>query len=159
MTLQGKSLGSLHRQKCNGLSCSERCRYAKYDRCLHGPAEAGEHPPLSVHFLRKFLTIIKRRARHARRCLPGIPHPVSFVCVMENSLSTPEVREVASSQHVPQEPVRCERMMLLIQHMSVWSNSCSARVLLQPGHDLHVLLCYLCTLHDPCNFPRYDGSF
>lgn len=37
--------------------------YAKYDRCLHGPRREGEHPPLSVHFLKKFLTIIKRRAR------------------------------------------------------------------------------------------------
>ena len=39
--------------------------YAKYDACLHGPREAHEHPPLSVHFLKKFLTIIRRRARWA----------------------------------------------------------------------------------------------
>ena len=37
--------------------------YAKYDRCLHGPRSELTQPPLSVAFLRKFLTIIKRRAR------------------------------------------------------------------------------------------------
>ena len=39
--------------------------YAKYDRCLHGPRSELTQPPLSVAFLRKFLTIIKRRARCA----------------------------------------------------------------------------------------------
>lgn len=39
--------------------------YAKYDRCLHGPRAELTHPPLSVAFLKKFLTIIKRRARCA----------------------------------------------------------------------------------------------
>ncbi|CAL5229434.1 g12756 [Coccomyxa viridis] len=36
--------------------------YAKYDRCLHGPRAELTQPPLSVAFLKKFLTIIKRRA-------------------------------------------------------------------------------------------------
>lgn len=44
--------------------------YAKYDACLHGPRAPGEHPPLSLHFLKKFFAIIKRRAR----CRPGPAH-------------------------------------------------------------------------------------
>ena len=43
--------------------------YAKYDRCLHGPRSELAQPPLSVAFLRKFLTIIKRRARRASSLL------------------------------------------------------------------------------------------
>ncbi len=45
--------------------------YAKYDRCLHGPRSELTQPPLSVAFLRKFLTIIKRRARCAASLLHG----------------------------------------------------------------------------------------
>ena len=45
--------------------------YAKYDRCLHGPRAELNHPPLSVAFLKKFLTIVKRRAG----CVHMIPWP------------------------------------------------------------------------------------
>ena len=45
--------------------------YAKYDRCLHGPRSELTQPLLSVAFLRKFLTIIKRRARCAASLLHG----------------------------------------------------------------------------------------
>lgn len=37
--------------------------YAKYDACLHGPRAEGDHPPLSMHFLKKFFSVIRRRAR------------------------------------------------------------------------------------------------
>ena len=35
--------------------------YVKYDARLHGPRVPGRQPPLTVHFLKKFLTIVKRR--------------------------------------------------------------------------------------------------
>ncbi len=54
--------------------------YAKYDRCLHGPRAELTQPPLSVAFLKKFLTIIKRRAGCAQAPLdPAWPH-VSPAC-------------------------------------------------------------------------------
>ena len=37
--------------------------YVKYDARLHGPRVPGRQPPLTVHFLKKFLTIVKRRCR------------------------------------------------------------------------------------------------
>lgn len=37
--------------------------YVKYNSTLHGPLAPGAKPPLSVNFLRKFLTIVKRRGR------------------------------------------------------------------------------------------------
>ncbi len=43
--------------------------YAKYDACLHGPRAEGEHPPLSLQFLKKFFSIIKRRARCSKQPL------------------------------------------------------------------------------------------
>ena len=49
--------------------------YAKYDRCLHGPRSELTQPPLSVAFLRKFLTIIKRRARCAASLLCSQSRP------------------------------------------------------------------------------------
>ena len=39
--------------------------YVKYNSTLHGPLAPGGKPPLSVSFLRKFLTIVKRRSRQA----------------------------------------------------------------------------------------------
>ena len=47
--------------------------YAKYDACLHGPRAEGDHPPLSTHFLKKFFSVIRRRARCGASCahLPG----------------------------------------------------------------------------------------
>ena len=39
----------------------------KYDARLHGPRVPGRQPPLTVHFLKKFLTIVKRRCR----CCPN----------------------------------------------------------------------------------------
>lgn len=50
--------------------------YAKYDACLHGPRAELTHPPLSVAFLKKFLTIIKRRARSDN--LPSTPLTLFF---------------------------------------------------------------------------------
>ena len=47
--------------------------YAKYDRCLHGPRAELSHPPLCVAFLKKFLTIVKRRARCALMWTPEQP--------------------------------------------------------------------------------------
>lgn len=46
--------------------------YVKYDPRLHGPRVAGRNPPLAVHFLKKFLTIVKRRCR-----CRALPH---FAC-------------------------------------------------------------------------------
>lgn len=40
--------------------------YVKYNSTLHGPLTPGAKPPLSVPFLRKFLTIVKRRGRQER---------------------------------------------------------------------------------------------
>ena len=37
--------------------------YVKYNRTLHGPLAPGTRTPLSVNFLKKFLTIVKRRGR------------------------------------------------------------------------------------------------
>lgn len=37
--------------------------YVKYNSTLHGPLAPGAKPPLSVNFLRKYLTIVKRRGR------------------------------------------------------------------------------------------------
>lgn len=37
--------------------------YVKYNSTLHGPLAPGAKPPLSVTFLRKFLTLVKRRGR------------------------------------------------------------------------------------------------
>ena len=48
------------------------------DRCLHGPRAELTHPPLSVAFLKKFLTIIKRRARCARSATPSISCAVTL---------------------------------------------------------------------------------
>ncbi len=39
--------------------------YVKYNSTLHGPLAPGAKPPLSVNFLRRYLTIVKRRGRHA----------------------------------------------------------------------------------------------
>ena len=39
--------------------------YVKYNATLHGPLTPGSKPPLSVAFLKKFLTIAKRRGRCA----------------------------------------------------------------------------------------------
>ena len=39
--------------------------YVKYNSTLHGPLAPGAKPPLSVPFLRKYLTIVKRRGRQA----------------------------------------------------------------------------------------------
>ena len=38
--------------------------YVKYNSTLHGPLAPGAKPPLSVDFLRKYLTIVKRRGRY-----------------------------------------------------------------------------------------------
>lgn len=37
--------------------------YCKYNEVLHGPLAPGGKPPLSVPFLKKFMTIVKRRGR------------------------------------------------------------------------------------------------
>ena len=59
--------------------------YAKYDRCLHGPRSELTQPPLSVAFLRKFLTIIKRRARCAA-CRLHSQHARSALALQEHSI-------------------------------------------------------------------------
>lgn len=37
--------------------------YVKYDSRLYGPRAPGKPLPLSTHFLKKFLTVVKRRTR------------------------------------------------------------------------------------------------
>jgi len=47
--------------------------YVKYNPCLHGPRVPGRQPPLTVHFLKKFLTIVKRRGRRASLSFSHLP--------------------------------------------------------------------------------------
>ncbi|KAK9821947.1 hypothetical protein WJX81_000309 [Elliptochloris bilobata] len=59
--------------------------YVKYDARLHGPRVPRRQPPLTVHFLKKFLTIVKRRSSELSLSGEAMEAIGEFYCELRGS--------------------------------------------------------------------------